>query len=244
MQKSTTQDAIVDFMKALRPVFKKYTRHTREKAWDDLTSKRGEKEVQKILANPDRPLNTFKQLAFKEWMFQESGVITTVGDFLDKTGYKRKFEYTIFKNPSKQELLDAIADDKKIKNLAGYNFQRLDHARGFLSRNGDIFVWPLSARMHDQAQKDVGEKMEVCFYVDSELNMEISDYNSGNPTLQLESNPHYQKMMESKPTTTAAPVNPNQVPQQTPQAPTRWRDMLKRKILPGSRQSLPYESVM
>jgi len=67
--------AIVDIAKELETVFKKYSRQTRTKAWERLTSKEGEKEVRKILNDPARPINTFQKLAtnevvvgFREWI--------------------------------------------------------------------------------------------------------------------------------------------------------------------------------
>jgi hypothetical protein len=67
--------AIVDIAKELEAVFKKYSRQTRTKAWERLTSKEGEKEVRKILNDPARPINTFQKLAtknesvsFKKWI--------------------------------------------------------------------------------------------------------------------------------------------------------------------------------
>ena len=43
MKKNDTnvKDAIVDIAKSLEIVFKKYSKNTREKAWDKLTSKDG-----------------------------------------------------------------------------------------------------------------------------------------------------------------------------------------------------------
>jgi len=70
---SNLKNAIVDIAKSLESVFKKYTRQTREKAWDKITSKDGEKEVKKILNDPSRQINTFQKLAtqnesFKTWL--------------------------------------------------------------------------------------------------------------------------------------------------------------------------------
>jgi len=62
------QKAIVDIASNLAKVFKKYSRYNREKAWDDLTKPDGQKEIKKILQNPDRPLNNFPKLAFREWL--------------------------------------------------------------------------------------------------------------------------------------------------------------------------------
>jgi hypothetical protein len=71
--------AIVDIAKELEAVFKKYSRQTRTKAWERLTSKEGEKEVRKMLNDPARPINTFQKLAtkneavlgFSEWMINK-----------------------------------------------------------------------------------------------------------------------------------------------------------------------------
>lgn len=63
----------MDIAKSLEAIFKKYSRQTRVKAWDKITSKEGEKEVKKILNDPTRQINTFQKLAtknesFKEWL--------------------------------------------------------------------------------------------------------------------------------------------------------------------------------
>lgn len=69
-QKADTnvQQAILDIASNLTKSFKKYSKSTREKAWKRITSPDGEKQIKKILVNPERQLNTFPQLAFKEWM--------------------------------------------------------------------------------------------------------------------------------------------------------------------------------
>jgi hypothetical protein len=71
--KTNLKDAIVDIAKNLEYVFKKYSRQTRSKAWNKITSKEGEKEIKKILNDPSRPINTFQKLAtknesFKSWL--------------------------------------------------------------------------------------------------------------------------------------------------------------------------------
>lgn len=76
-QKSSQKEAIQDMMEKLAGVFKKYTRESRRKAWDKLTSAKGKKEVGKILTNPYRPANQFRKLAlldFREWMEEEEGL--------------------------------------------------------------------------------------------------------------------------------------------------------------------------
>ena len=78
--KSNLKDAIVDIAKSLESVFKKYTKQTREKAWEKITSKKGEKEVEKILRDPYRQINTFQKLAtqnesFKNWLENQENKI-------------------------------------------------------------------------------------------------------------------------------------------------------------------------
>jgi hypothetical protein len=66
------QKAIIDMASGLAKIFKRYTRNTREKAWEDLNKPDGQKEMKKILQDPDRSLNGFPKLAFKEWLSQSS----------------------------------------------------------------------------------------------------------------------------------------------------------------------------
>lgn len=63
------KDAVVDIAKALESVFKKYSRSTREKAWERVTGREGEKEIKKILVDPHRQVNTFQKLANKNESF-------------------------------------------------------------------------------------------------------------------------------------------------------------------------------
>lgn len=78
--KTNLKDAIVDLAKGLETVFRKYSKSTRTKAWQRITSKKGEEEVRKILVDPSRQVNTFQKLAnesaeepegflkFSEWL--------------------------------------------------------------------------------------------------------------------------------------------------------------------------------
>lgn len=65
---SNARTAAVDFVDKLRTAFKKYTLTTRERAWNGVTSSKGLEEIDKLLRNPDRSLNTIKNLNFKEWL--------------------------------------------------------------------------------------------------------------------------------------------------------------------------------
>ena len=66
------QKAILDIASNLKKSFTKYSRNTRDKAWKRITSAEGEREIDKILLNPERQLNTFQKLAFKEWMEEKT----------------------------------------------------------------------------------------------------------------------------------------------------------------------------
>ena len=75
--KTNVRGAVVDIAKSLESVFKKYSRQTRVKAWEKITSKAGDKEDKKILHDPTRQINTFQKLAtknesFKEWLKKDS----------------------------------------------------------------------------------------------------------------------------------------------------------------------------
>lgn len=71
-QNANTMHAIVDMAHALAGSFKKYSISTRQKAWRSLSSSRGDKEVAKLIRNPNRPINTFQKLAFREWIESDS----------------------------------------------------------------------------------------------------------------------------------------------------------------------------
>ena len=87
--KTNLRGAVVDIAKSLEAVFKKYSRQTRVKAWDKITSKEGEKEVKKILNDPTRQINTFQKLAtknesFKEWLRFDEKANSSSPDGLEK----------------------------------------------------------------------------------------------------------------------------------------------------------------
>lgn len=65
---SNLQKAIMDIAGNLEKSFKKFTKNTREKAWKRITSADGEKEIKKILQDPERQLSIFAKLGFKEWL--------------------------------------------------------------------------------------------------------------------------------------------------------------------------------
>lgn len=70
MLKTNPKDAALDIVKAVRTVFKKYSYSSRKKAWEALNKGQGKREVEKLLVHPDRELNTFSRLSFREWVNQ------------------------------------------------------------------------------------------------------------------------------------------------------------------------------
>ena len=65
---SNPRQATIDLATALRNVFRNHTKNNREKAWNSITSSAGHKEIDKLIINPNRPLNGFNSLSFKEWL--------------------------------------------------------------------------------------------------------------------------------------------------------------------------------
>ena len=65
---SNSRQATIDLATALRNVFKTHTRNNRERAWNSITSTAGNEEINKLIVNPNRPLNKFATLSFKEWL--------------------------------------------------------------------------------------------------------------------------------------------------------------------------------
>lgn len=66
------QKAVLDIAGSLEKSFRKFSKNTRDKAWDRITSPDGEKEIKKIIQDPNRQLNTFQKLAFKEWILTQT----------------------------------------------------------------------------------------------------------------------------------------------------------------------------
>lgn len=65
---NSTQKAIVDIGRALAGVFKKYQRQTSKRAAKKLCTPEGRKAVDQIAQNPNRSLNQFPKLAFRDWL--------------------------------------------------------------------------------------------------------------------------------------------------------------------------------
>jgi len=55
--------AVMDIAEKIQSVFKKYTLNTRKDAWKKLNTPKAKELFEKLLINPDRSLNTFRNLA-------------------------------------------------------------------------------------------------------------------------------------------------------------------------------------
>lgn len=69
-QNTDARPAVQDLLNAIRGVFAKYTRSTREKAWDNgIQSADGRKAIDKLIKNPKVPIvGAYRFLKFKEWI--------------------------------------------------------------------------------------------------------------------------------------------------------------------------------
>lgn len=69
-KKSNKRDAIEDLIKNLRKSFKDMSYPTRKKAWKAVTSEKGKKEIDKIIVNPNRQVDSLliKRFSFREWI--------------------------------------------------------------------------------------------------------------------------------------------------------------------------------
>ena len=70
--------AILDIAKSLKGVFKKYSRSTREYAWNQISNAKGKSQVHKLIVDPNINLNTFQKLIFREWLEADEMSLTTL----------------------------------------------------------------------------------------------------------------------------------------------------------------------
>lgn len=69
MNDSNSKKILTDIATALKTVFKKYSKYSRQRGWDTITSKQGEAQIKKIIIDPTNiPVSNFEKLSFKEWL--------------------------------------------------------------------------------------------------------------------------------------------------------------------------------
>ena len=171
---------------------------------------------------------------FKNWIIREEVVKT------DGTS-DGKITFNVYKNPSKEELLETIAIDARMtKHIWGANDG--GRARGLLTPMEDIYIWPAQGGEHEYMADSLGTNIRIGFCIEG--NLEPSGRQSEVPKLKFNSN--YRKMMEIS-------VDDAEVPQwyadymqqgrRQAEKQTTWKDALKpKKATPGGSEPLPYES--
>lgn len=229
MNKTNLQNALVDMVKALKPVFKKYSRYARTEAWEKLSSKRGDDQMKKILIDPDRPINTFKQLGFKEWLQHENVIKTGRRLAVNEKGQHLTIPFKIYINPDKSEVLDAIDADRNIVETIWGPNNKKPLARGII--NGlNIYVWPEHGAMHYNVANELGLRYYTSFYIDETMKTNVG-VDSDEELEQLEKNPNFIKMTQGSKTTSSVV---------TGKTSSSWQDAIKAK--PGKSLPLTPES--
>lgn len=71
---AASKKIITDLAKGIRDVFKKYSRHNRERGWNTIKSGEGEKQIKKLIVDPNIALSGFERLTFKEWVQSRSNL--------------------------------------------------------------------------------------------------------------------------------------------------------------------------
>lgn len=142
------QKAILDIASNLKKSFTKYSKNTREKAWKRITSSDGEREINKILLNPERQLNTFQKLTFKERMDGKKDILNchvskTMIEFKsyveqrDLLEAMQWYEQAVVEKEhiprikSAFEILKSISADAELKLIAFYRSVKLRESSSF-----------------------------------------------------------------------------------------------------------------
>lgn len=72
MTKKSNVEAVTDLVKAIKEVFIKQSKIKRDYAWEVLTSKKGQKEMENLINAPNsHPISKFRTIvpqSFKEWI--------------------------------------------------------------------------------------------------------------------------------------------------------------------------------
>jgi hypothetical protein len=164
---------------------------------------------------------------FKNWVIKEREEKYKTYWYGNQEGY-----YYIYKNPNKEELLHTIQKDEEIKKAKKYPPSD-DSVRGFLTNSGDIYIWPAStADIHDEVAAELKVTYQSPFYMSQNFHIK-AHYGLG----ALESNKNFKIMMRG----TKASFSGNRG------TGLGWGAALmslKKKIMPGTSASLPYESTI
>lgn len=71
-QNSDARRTLKELVDDIKKVFKKHSRSARDRAWDALTSKRAQKQIDQLIKNPSITVNnTNSWLSYREWVEQK-----------------------------------------------------------------------------------------------------------------------------------------------------------------------------
>ncbi len=73
---AASKKVITDLAKNIQSVFKKYSKFNRERGWKTITSNDGEKQIKRLINDPNIQLSGFERLTFREWIMQNHSNIT------------------------------------------------------------------------------------------------------------------------------------------------------------------------
>jgi hypothetical protein len=171
-------------------------------------------------------------MQFRQWLEEIEKIITVEVRPHNSPERIQKFPFPIYKNPTTHELLNTLTKDKEYSELA-YAYSLGYTVRGFLTHQGDIFIWPSTIASHSDmsAMLNINDE-HIPFYISPKL--EVSTWKSDETLNTLKNNPNYKKMMGSQYTT----------PKKSNDYGSAWKDALRKKILPGTFTKLPYESFL
>jgi glutaredoxin-related protein len=126
---SNARDVALDIAKYLQGTFKRTTRQARKAAWRTLSTGKGKEEIDRLLDNPDRSLNTISNLNFKEWI----KLTETIPATQQKPARKNNYIGILDSHGS------VVATDKEGTHEELFPFAQKRWRYGFLSET--VYLW-------------------------------------------------------------------------------------------------------
>jgi len=66
------KDARMEIVSSLQRIFQKYNKNASKDAFKSLASAEGKREIEKLIANPRKSINLFRNMSFREWLEQRT----------------------------------------------------------------------------------------------------------------------------------------------------------------------------
>lgn len=189
-------------------------------------------------------------MQFRLWL-EETEKIYTENIYSKEIYYNIPFN--IYKNPSKEELQQALNEEKQI--LRNNNSDGLSHSnhhaptawgiRGLLvDSTGDIYIWAETPLTHGDILEDIlpiGDDFLMGFYIFNDFKVSMGEYGTavtGDKAFEtLKENPNYQIMMGQQ------IIQPSKKRKPYTFTGLTWKGAVKKAdiVKPGSYKNLPYE---